>query len=671
MVKLMTFNLLVWVGLLIGIFISSTELCVAQVDSVQHLQVVTVKGRSRLPVDVRTITPSQTIQSADFQKTSSYNVADALRNFSGVNVKDYGGIGGLKTVSVRSLGANHTGVHLDGIPITDTQNGQIDLGKINLENVADITLFNSQPTNIAIPAKAFAAGSVLLINSQVPTVDSSKWIKAKLGFTTGSFGLWHPTAQVQGYLGKGWRIQSNTSYQQAHGRYSFRVKGDGSDTTATRTNAGVSTLQQDLAAYWQLKDSTQLRIRANYFHSDRGLPGAVVFYHPYSSQHLWNRDFFIQSSFDTRFSKWQWLTNAKYSYLYTRYLDPDYLNSSGELDQRYRQQEVYFSNVLAWLPINNVSLAYATDWSLSVLKTNTYGFVYPTRHSLLNAFTAKWKWKKVETQATLLHTQLIESVKIGDASDNHSILSPTFLLAYRPFAKKDLSIRAFYKDIFRAPTFTDLYYTRMGNRNLKPEWAKQYNVGITWQKTNVGRLHYVQLTTDAYYNYVKDKIVAVPNKDLFSWTMLNLGEVDIRGVDVTGKSSISLTTNTDFSLTANYTFQEALDVTSRSSSYYLHQIPYTPRHSLSLNAGFDLPKWSFYVNQTSSSHRYYLSENLPEYYVPSFSITDLSIQYRLQYLGHTLPIAVQCNNLFDKEYALIRSFPMPGRSYRFTIQFSL
>ena len=38
------------------------------------------------------------------------DVAEAVKHFAGVQVRDYGGIGGLKTVGVRGLGAMHTGV---------------------------------------------------------------------------------------------------------------------------------------------------------------------------------------------------------------------------------------------------------------------------------------------------------------------------------------------------------------------------------------------------------------------------------------------------------------------------------------------------------------------------------------------------------------------------------
>ena len=60
-------------------------------------------------------------------------VADVLRRFTGVQVKDYGGVGGLKTVNVRSLGSEHVGIFLDGVQVDNAQNMQVDLGRIYRE----------------------------------------------------------------------------------------------------------------------------------------------------------------------------------------------------------------------------------------------------------------------------------------------------------------------------------------------------------------------------------------------------------------------------------------------------------------------------------------------------------------------------------------------------------
>ena len=93
-------------------------------DSIKELLEVTVTTKQ----PVRTIATSQTLSGADLQALSTTSVADALKYFAGVQIKDYGGLGGLKTINVRSLGAQHVGVYVDGIRLTNAQNGTVDLG---------------------------------------------------------------------------------------------------------------------------------------------------------------------------------------------------------------------------------------------------------------------------------------------------------------------------------------------------------------------------------------------------------------------------------------------------------------------------------------------------------------------------------------------------------------
>lgn len=83
---------------------------------------------------------------------NSLSVADALRYFSGLQLKDYGGVGGIKTVNIRSMGTNHLGIFYDGIELGNAQNGQIDLGQFSLDNVEEISLYNGQRSAIFQPA---------------------------------------------------------------------------------------------------------------------------------------------------------------------------------------------------------------------------------------------------------------------------------------------------------------------------------------------------------------------------------------------------------------------------------------------------------------------------------------------------------------------------------------
>ena len=99
-------------------------------------------------LEKKEVIPVQTLSGEALKKLNVYSVADAVRYFSGVQVKDYGGIGGLKTVNVRSMGSHHVGVFYDGVELGNAQNGVVDLGRFSLENMEAISMYNGQKSSI-------------------------------------------------------------------------------------------------------------------------------------------------------------------------------------------------------------------------------------------------------------------------------------------------------------------------------------------------------------------------------------------------------------------------------------------------------------------------------------------------------------------------------------------
>ena len=129
----------------------------------QHIKEVIVTSQLQ-----RTIIPEQKLSGDQLRRLSVYSVADAMRFFAGVQIKDYGGIGGLRTVNVRSLGTNHTGVFYDGIELGNAQNGVVDLGRFSLDNMESVQLYNGQKSHIFQSAKDFSSASAVYLQSRIP-----------------------------------------------------------------------------------------------------------------------------------------------------------------------------------------------------------------------------------------------------------------------------------------------------------------------------------------------------------------------------------------------------------------------------------------------------------------------------------------------------------------------
>lgn len=170
----------------------------------------------------------------------------------------------------------------------------------------------------------------------------------------------------------------------------------------------------------------------------------------------------------------------------------------------------------------------------------------------------------------MLGTFVHETTRIANAAaGDKQKYTPSVAVSWQPFRAQELNVRAFYKRIFRMPTLNDLYYTFIGNANLNPEFTTQYDVGLTYARQFVrGVLERIEFQTDAYYNEVSDKIVAMPTSNQFRWTMMNLGYVEIRGIDVALQSNWRFWQHLLANLRINYTYEKAQDFTKPGSAYY-------------------------------------------------------------------------------------------------------
>jgi len=639
----------------------------AQRDTVKRLD--TIKVRSSKPPQLQDVAPSQTVNSAEFARLNAINVATAIEDFAGVIIKDYGGIGGLKTISVRGLGANHTAVLYDGVAISDAENGQIDLSKFNLNNVQSITLYNGQPATICMPARSFASASVLSIVTTKPNLSPEKPYQVSAGVNIGSFGLINPYLQWQQQLGDHWSYIVNSYTENANGDYKYSINNGNSTTEETRLGSVVGVQEADGALYWTKSDSNKFNLHVNFYNSSQGLPGAVILYTPPpNGQHEWERDIFMQTGYERIWkNSLHLLINTKLSKDYLRYFDPHFNNGITPLNEVFTQHELYQSAALCYHLLPNWEVSYATDFSLNNIDANINDFHYPTRITLLNVLATNLTLGKLLIQGNLLNTNVSETVRTGTTIPNSNIYSPTIMASIKPFADQGFQLRAFYKNIFRYPTFAELYYGVVTNTNLKPESANQYDLGVTYNKSFTGLIEYIALTADGYYNTVNNKIVFQPGFD----GAINYGRVDITGLDAGLKTQANLGYGYKVPLTINYSYQSALILTDPTASDYLNQLPYIPKNTLAFNIGINKDRIGVYYNQVFSSARYFENNNDASDYLPPYSISEASVIYKNKIKKFPLTASFGVDNLFNENYVVVQSYPMPGRSYKLSFQITI
>ncbi|MDR1340276.1 MAG: TonB-dependent receptor [Prevotellaceae bacterium] len=623
--------------------------------------------------NTREIIPVQQLRGKELENLSAHSVADAIRYFSGVQIKDYGGIGGLKTINIRSMGSQHAGIFYDGIEMGNAQNGIVDLGRFSLDNMEAISMYNGQKSAIFQPAKDFGSAGSVYLQTRVPVFAPDTKNNFKATFKSGSFDLLNPSLLWENRLNDRLSAQLSAEYMRTSGKYKFSYrKTGGYDTTEVRKNGDVYALRLESGLFGKIS-SGEWKAKLYYYNSERGYPGASVREKPgeYSHQdRQWDSNVFLQSSFRKQFNEtYSMLLSGKYAYDYLHYLsDPRVDVSTMYIENRYIQQEVYLSSANRFTVLPALSANISVDFQWNRLNADLLDFVYPSRYTALAAAATSLHLKKLKLQASLLATFMHETTRSGySAAGDRDEYTPTFTASFRPWEKIDLNLRGFYKRIFRMPTLNDLYYTFIGNINLDPEYTNQYDIGFTFsRKFEKTVLKHIEFQADAYFNQVENKIVAVPTSNQFRWTMLNLGYVEIRGMDMSMQANCMVYKDFMFNGRLNYTYQKAQDFTG-GSSYRGGQIPYIPWHSGSLVLNAEYGSWNLNYSFIYTGERYHRVANIPENYIKAWYTNDLSLSRELVLKKIKIRLSAEVNNIFNQQYEVVLRYPMPGTNFRFVI----
>lgn len=642
-------------------------------DTTHRLETVIVIGK-RFQKDV---IPAQVLSGEELQRLSVVSVADAIRYFSGIQIKDYGGIGGLKTVNIRSMGTQHVGVFYDGIQLGNAQNGQIDLGRFSMDNMESISVYNGQKSNIFQSAKDFASAGSVYMTTRRPKFKEEKNTNLRVSLKGGSFETVNPSALWEHRFNDKLDASLNAEYMYTSGRYKFSYeKKDGYKVTETRRNGDVQALRIEGGLYGRIRDGGW-KTKLYFYDSERGYPGAFVREEPQKFKHedrQWDTNFFIQSSFRKYFSqRYSLLLNGKYAYDYLHYLaDPRLDVTTMYVNNHYRQQEAYFSAaneiaVFDWWRFN-----IASDFQYNKLNADLVDFAYPTRYTILTAAATALDLKRFKIQGSLLYTYVHDETKApGGAAGDKNEWTPTIVTMYRPFSKVNLNVRTFYKMIFRMPTLNDLYYTFIGNKYLNPEYTTQYNVGLVYSKDFPGKtFRKLEVQVDSYYNEVKDKIIAMPTSNQFQWTMVNLGFVEIRGMDAAVQTEFAFG-KVSLHTRLNYTYQKAQDCTNKYDDWYGGQIPYIPWHSGAAIIGAAYKDWDLNYSFIYTGERYESCANIPENYAQPWYTNDMSVSRVIHLHKSELRVTTEVNNIFNQQYEVVQCYPMPGTNFKIKINWTL
>lgn len=592
------------------------------------------------------------------------DLGEILQKLAGVQIKSYGSLGGLKTISIRGLGSQHTTFVQDGFTMQNSQTGSINLGLIETSTTEKVQVARGNNADFLVPASAMNSSNTVLITSNrsvAPRLPLEKRISAKFG----SFGTIDNMVQVK-TGSKKFFGSANLRFRYSHGGYNYHVENQTQTITGYRKNNDYADINGGLSLHYHPSQKHQLDFYYQNTQTDQGLPGAIIFYNDYAKQRLKTSNNQVKLSYQANYYRLRFRVFTNYSKDSLRYTDPNYLNAAKYFESNYLNHTVN-GGISTLLNLKKWLFQIGTEENYSTLNGFNSFQIQPERWTNISFANIRFNHKKTSITGQL-GSQSIISLQPNQLAKNEHFFLP-YLEYKMKLTPKTITYIYFRKSI-RQPTFNELYFNGIGNDDLKVERADQLAFGINrlFISTNKTHLHAL---LGSYYHQVNDKIIATPTKNLFIWSIQNVARAEIFGVDITTQFEQQFGKAWVIENGMNYTYQKALDITDKEGVTFRNQLAYYPEHIANIDLGMRYNKSGFRVSYFMCSNRYALNENINSNIVEGYYTLDLSLFYTATFDEYNqLKFQLTVKNITNQNYAFIKNYIMPGTNFLISLHYA-
>ena len=464
-----------------------------------------------------------------------------------------------------------------------------------------------------------------------------------------------------------WHIGAFGKYRDAQGNYPYQFINGATPTDGVRGNNDYQDMHFGLKVGRELKDQKRIRLMYRSSLIDQGLPGAVIFYNESADERMNTQDHRILLDY----GNYDWGNNYRV-YLnagsnHLQYIDPTTLSAIGEVHDHYRNYSVNGGYIHSKV-YEKIHLKWGVEEKIEILSTNREALGQPMRASTFGLGGVRKQFERLELEA-VAGVQYVYDGNV-EITRSHFQFTPNAHVRYTLGNQKHIA-EFLYKRNFRLPSFNELYFGEVGNQNLRPEIAHQFNLGWNWKIRESYYRWRWEVSPQAYFNRVQNKIVAIPTKNLFVWSMQNVAEAAVYGALFETQAIRRMRGDMRIEFLGNYTWQKVIDITPNAITYG-HQVAYAPEHSANADIMFVGKGATVRVSNNFVSGRYALNQNVPANYLDPFWTLDVSAGYSYT-INNKHKVGVQFNvrNLTNESYAFIRSYVMPGRHYLLTLKYEI
>ena len=570
--------------------------------------------------------------------TGEYKTAAELLSFSpGVVVRDFGGFGQLKTISIRGSSSDQVVILLDGVRLNNPLGGGVDLSTIPINYVDRFEVIRGGASAFA---GTDALGGVVNIVTK-PTDEPFTFASATYG-SYETFGLNIGRAQKIGNFS----YLVSFAHLQSEGDFKFKSVND---LTLTRINNDFHSESFLAKGAYDFQNGWGISVLNEFFYDDRGVPGLGEFQQRNSNQ----KD--IRNLTSVNISKEQFIKPELDLdiILFNRFDSLKFTNPTPTLgvpiDTLSKTYAFGINPRLTWFAPYNQIFTFATEARGEILRNDDFNnpkrFTYSAFGSDEITFFDEILLINPVVRFDLWTTQQIETTT--DAG-----FSPKLGVIVSP--KKYLAFKTNIGRSFRAPSFGELFFPDEGfiggNPDLKPETSYDFDVGVL--------LSHPRAVLEATYfrSHIDDLILFV----FISAQRIeprNVGNVDEQGVE----TSLILRPFNFLELYSAYTFLDGeIDDTGA-------QLPGRPRNKFDFRAVLS-------HNIVALFWETHYVDSIPLSAFPNSRTTDPRTTHNIGIKGEwknifaTFEIKNLFNNL-DVRDAL--DFPLPGRTFFVTAGINL
>ncbi|HXG31688.1 MAG TPA: TonB-dependent receptor, partial [Thermodesulfobacteriota bacterium] len=414
---------------------------------------------------------STAIELKDFG--GEYNTASELLSFSpGIVVRDFGGFGQLKTLSIRGSSNDQVVILLDGVRINSPLGGGVDLSTIPLDYVERFEIIRGGASALA---GSDAIGGVV----NIVTKKTDKPF-TNLSLTYGSFdtlSLNLSRAQRLGNL----RYLLSFTHAQSDGDFKFKSVND---ITLKRINnefhseSLLGKIDYDLNGW-------KIGFLNEFFYDDKGVPGLGEFQESESNQ----RD--VRNLTSLRVSK-QGLLSSDLDFdmvIFNRFDQIDFKNPEPTLgipiDTLSKTFSFGVNPKITWYAPFDQIVTFASEIRGDVLRNDD--FKNPERFTLSSYLGDEIRlFRESILINPIIRFDLFKTSAEEVSTDAE--LSPKLGIMVTPL--RYVSLKGNVGRSFRAPSFGELFFPEEGfiggNPDLKPESSFDFDLGLVFSHPRIG-----------------------------------------------------------------------------------------------------------------------------------------------------------------------------------------